>query len=129
MAAIAERDENIVLLEARVAEASKTTEVAEKLRGEVAEVKAQAKSDRIDFKLQLASCRNVKAVHAILGNHNGDVDKLKAAKPQLFAKHLAPEGGTGTTGLPNAGGASDEGKTLKHWREIAGLPADDKKQD
>ena len=37
-------------------------------------------------------------------------------------------GGSGTTGLPNAGAASDEGKTLKHWREIAGLTDDDKKE-
>ena len=36
--------------------------------------------------------------------------------------------GSGTTGLPNAGAASDEGKTLKHWREIAGLTDDDKKE-
>lgn len=27
--------------------------------------------------------------------------------------------------LPNAGAASDEGKTLKHWREIAGLTDED----
>lgn len=33
--------------------------------------------------------------------------------------------GSGTTGLPNAGAASDEGKTLKHWREIAGLTDED----
>ena len=30
--------------------------------------------------------------------------------------------------LPNAGVASDEGKTLEHWREIAGLTDDDDKQ-
>ena len=49
------------------------------------------------------------------------VDKLKAGEPWLFAKHMASEGADGTTGLPNAGAASGEGKTLKHWREVAGL--------
>ena len=54
------------------------------------------------------------------------MDALREAEPWLFAKHLAADGGgaSGTTGLPNAGTATDKGKTLKHWREIAGLPAD-----
>ena len=130
---IAERDEKIASLEAQVAEAAKNAETAEQLRGEIAELKAQGESDRIDFKLQLAGVRNVKAARALLGDHDNDVDKLKEAEPWLFeasGKH-AKDGngsGSGTTGLPNAGAASDEGKTLKHWREIAGLTDDDKKE-
>lgn len=63
------------------------------------------------------------------------MDKLKEAEPWLFVtvgKHAngGSAGSSGTTGLPNAGAASDEGKTLKHWREIAGLTddADTKKE-
>ena len=126
---IAERDARIAELEGQVAEAAKTAETAEKLRGEVAEVKAQGESDRIDFKLQLAGVRNVKAARALLSDHDNDVDKLKEAEPWLFestGRHAkGGNGGSGTTGLPNAGAASDEGKTLKHWREIAGLTDDD----
>ena len=127
---IAERDEKIASLEAQVAEAAKNAETAEQLRGEIAELKAQGESDRIDFKLQLAGVRNVKAARALLADHGNDVDKLKEAEPWLFeatGKHAKGGnfGGTGTTGLPNAGAASDEGKTLKHWREIAGLTDDD----
>ena len=120
---IAERDSKIATLEAQIAEAAKTAEAAESLRSEIAELKAQGESDRIDFKLQLAGCRNVKAARAILADHDNDVDKLKAAEPWLFTggKHMGGEGGSGTTGLPNAGAATDEGKQLKHWREIAGL--------
>ena len=130
---IAERDEKIASLEAQVAEAAKNAETAEQLRGEIAELKAQGESDRIDFKLQLAGVRNVKAARALLGDHDNDVDKLKEAEPWLFeatGKHAkgGSAGGSGTTGLPNAGAASDEGKTLKHWREIAGLTDDDKKE-
>jgi hypothetical protein len=124
---IAERDEKIASLEAQVAEAAKSAETAEQLRGEIAELKAQGESDRIDFKLQLAGVRNVKAARALLADHDNDVDKLKEAEPWLFeagGKH-AKGGNSGTTGLPNAGAASDEGKTLKHWREIAGLTDDD----
>ena len=126
---IAERDEKIASLEAQVAEAAKNAKTAEQLRGEIAELKAQGESDRIDFRLQLAGVRNVKAARALLSDHDNDVDKLKEAEPWLFeatGKHA--KGGSsssGTTGLPNAGAASDEGKTLKHWREIAGLTDDD----
>ena len=129
---IAERDEKIASLEAQVAEAAKNAETAEQLRGEIAELKAQGESDRIDFKLQLAGVRNVKAARALLSDHGNDVDKLKEAEPWLFeagGKHSkGGNAGSGTTGLPNAGAASDEGNTLKHWREIAGLSDDDKKE-
>lgn len=132
---IADRDARIAELEGQVAEAAKTAEAAEKLRGEVAEVKAQAESDRIDFRLQLAGVRNVKAARALLADHDNDVDKLKEAEPWLFeaeGKHSKGGSGSGggTTGLPNAGAATDEGKTLRHWREIAGLTdGDDKKKE
>ena len=130
--AVAERDERIAALEQQVADAAKNAEAAEVLRGEIAELKAQGESDRIDFKLQLAGVRNVKAARALLSDHDNDVDKLKEAEPWLFeatGKHAkGSNAGSGATGLPNAGAASDEGKTLKHWREIAGLTDDDKKE-
>ncbi len=129
---IAERDERIAALEAQVAEAAKSAEAAEALRGEIAELKAQGESDRIDFALQLAGVRNVKAARALLSDHAGDVEKLKEAEPWLFeaaggrAKG-GSVGGSGTTGLPNAGAATNEGRTLKRWREIAGLADDPEK--
>lgn len=57
--AVAERDEKIAALETQVDEAAKNAETAEQLRGEIAELKAQGESDRIDFKLQLAGVRKV----------------------------------------------------------------------
>ena len=118
--AIAERDERIAALEQQVADAAKNAEAAESLRSEIAELKAQGESDRIDFKLQLAGVRNIKAARAVLDDHGGDVEALKAAEPWLFADAPAsPQGGR--TGLPNAGTSSDEGKTMKRWRKLAGL--------
>ena len=72
----------------------------------------------------------MKAASALLSDHDNDGDKLKEPEPWLFetaGKHAkgGNSGGSGTTGLPNAGAASDEGKTLKQWREIAGLSNDD----
>ena len=118
--AVAERDEKIAALEAQVAEAAKNAETAERLRGEIAELKAQGESDRIDFKLQLAGVHNVKAARAVLGDHGGDIDKLKEAEPWLFADAPAKQQG-GRTGLPNAGTSTDTGKTMKRWRRLAGL--------
>ena len=123
---IAERDERIATLEQQVADAAKNAEAAEALRNEIAELKAQGESDRIDFKLQLAGVRNVKAARAVLDDHGGDVDALKEAEPWLFADAVASGSGAATprggkTGLPNAGAATDSGKTLRRWRRIAGL--------
>ena len=118
--AIAERDERIAALEQQVADAAKNAEAAEALRGEIAELKAQGESDRIDFKLQLAGVRNIKAARAVLDDHGGDIDKLKAEEPWLFADASGAQP-SGKTGLPNAGTSSDEGKTMKRWRRLAGL--------
>lgn len=131
--AIAERDERIAALEAQVAEASRNAEAAERLRAEIAELRAQGESDRVDFGLKLAGCRNVKAARAILGDHGDDIEKLKAEEPWLFVPGVpgvAGAGGgagAGATGLPNAGAASDEGRALRHWREVAGLVDSEKK--
>ncbi|MBP3886001.1 MAG: hypothetical protein J6D54_13830 [Olsenella sp.] len=130
-AQIAQRDQRIAELEGQVAEAAKNAEAADKLRGEISEVKAQAESDRLDFKLQLAGVRNVKAARALLGDYGNDVGKLKEAEPWLFegeGKHSKGGNAGGATGLPNAGAATDAGKQLRHWREVAGLTDDDSKK-
>ena len=121
-AQIAERDSRIAELEGQIAEAAKNAEAAEELRGEIAALKEQGASERIDFQLQLAGCRNVKAARAVLDDYKGDIDALKAAEPWMFQEQQAKQ--TGKTGLPNSGTASDEGKTLKRWRELAGLEDD-----
>ena len=78
---VVERNEKIAALEAQMADAAKNAETAERLRGEIAELKARGESDRIDFRLQLAGVRNVKAARAMLGDHGGDADALREAGP------------------------------------------------
>lgn len=84
--AIAERDERIAALEAQVADAAKSAEAAEELRAQIAELKAQGESDRVDFRLRLAGARNLKAARAVLADHDGDVEALVAAEPWLFSQ-------------------------------------------
>lgn len=120
-AAIAERDGRIAELEAQIVEAARTAETAERLRVEIADLKQQGAEERVDFSLQLAGCRNVKAARAVLADYGGDVDKMREAELWLFAKHAAAEGAAGKTGLPSAGAASDEGRDMKRWRRLAGL--------
>ena len=120
-AALKERDAKIAKLEGEIAEAAKTADAAEKLRAEMDELRRQGDEQRIGFELQLAGVRNVKAVRALLPDHGNDIEKLKAAEPWLFGEGAPAPAQTGATGLPNAGAATDEGATMKRWREIAGL--------
>ena len=120
-AVIAEKDGRISELEGKLADAEKMGQQAETLKSENEQLKNPAASDRIDFALQLAGCRSVKAARAVLDDYDGDIEKLKAAEPWMFAAHAADA--SGATGLPNAGAASDDGKDEKRWRRLVGLPA------
>jgi hypothetical protein len=129
-AVIAERDERIGALEAQVAEAARTTESAEDLTNQIAQLKAEATAEREEFSLKLAGVRNVKAARALLADHDGDVTALKEAEPWLFGQatpQTAPQGTGGATGLPSAGAATDDNRELKRWRSIAGLEDQDTK--
>lgn len=118
-ALLAERDAKIAELKGAIAEAAKSAEVAEALRKEMDELRRQGEEQRVEFELTVAGARNVKAARVLLDEHGGDVSKLKDAEPWLFDGATPRQGGK--TGLPNAGAASDEGKTMKRWREIAGI--------
>lgn len=118
-ALLAERDAKIAELEGAIAEAAKSAEAAEALRAEMDELRRQGEEQRVEFELTMAGARNVRAARVLLDEHGGDVSKLKEAEPWLFEGVASRQGGK--TGLPNAGAASDEGKTMKRWREIAGI--------
>lgn len=68
----------------------------------------------------------MKATRAILDKHENDIDKLKEAESWLFADAPA-KAQDGRTGLPNAGTSSDEGKTMRCCRTLAGLDDSDEK--
>lgn len=122
--AIKERDSRIAELEAQVAEAAKSAEAAEALRGEIAELKAQGEDQRVEFELRLAGVRNVKAAKAILSDHGGDVAALRKAEPWLFSEPKQSKQNGGITGLPSTGAAGDDGRLVRRWRRLAGLDDD-----
>lgn len=112
------QEARIAELEAQVAEAAKSKESAEALAAEIERVRAEAAEEKVAYELRLAGVHNVIAAKALLGEHAGDVGKLKAAEPWLFVG-AEPRGGT--TGLEPAGAAGGDDAELKRWRGIAGL--------
>lgn len=124
-AQLAERDKEIVELKAQAAAAAESQKRAKEMSDKIEALEKRAEDDRITYQLTLAGARNVKAARALLADHGGDVDKLKEAEPWLFGPGVA-KGGAGSTGLPNAGAATDSDKQLRHFYEVAGV-ADDKK--
>lgn len=68
----------------------------------------------------------MKATCAILDEHENDIDRLKEAESWLFADAPA-RAQDGRTGLSNAGTSSDEGKTMRRCRTLAGLDDSDEK--
>ena len=119
-AALAERDAKIAALEGRIAEAAQTAKAAKDLAKQIEDLKAASAAERTEFELKLAGARSVAAARALLGEHGGDVAKLKAAEPWLFADGQAP---AGATGLEPAGAAKADDVDMRRWREIAGLDA------
>lgn len=102
-----------------MAEAARSAEATEALREEIAPARAQAAADRTELELRLAGARSVKAAGALLADHGGDLEELKAAEPWLF------DGGAGgspapagATGLPNAGAATDDAAQLRRYEAM-----------
>lgn len=98
-----------------------TPPAADATEARIKELEERLAAQDVDFKLRLAGARK----QALLADHDGDVDALKAAEPWLFetpqvtSQHVSKP--KGKTGLPSAGAAVDSEKQLKRWREVAGL--------
>lgn len=108
---MADRDKKIAELEAQIAKAAKSVESANALTKQIEDLKASAADKRVGFELKLAGARNVTAAKALLAEHGGDVAKLKATEPWLFADAVA-----GSTGLEPAGVAAGAGVPSPGWR-------------
>lgn len=113
------RDAEIARLKEQVASAAQTVKATDELNAKIAELEEKAERERTDFELKLAGCRSTRAGRALLDEHDGDIEALKAAEPWLFCEETTTS--HGKTGLPNAGAATADDAVIAHWREIAGL--------
>lgn len=99
---IKERDDKIAELEAQIAEASKSDETAKELKEKIEALKAESADKDLTYELAMAGCVDAKAAKARLEDFEGDVNKLKAACPYLFAE----EKKTGSTGRKPVGAST-----------------------
>lgn len=103
---VANRDKTIAELRAKLAEKEKGGSDLEArlaaLEKQASDSKAEADAAKADAKLAAAGCVDCDLARAVLGDFDGDVAKLKEAKPYLFA----PQGGGKGTG-GRASGTSD----------------------
>ena len=87
---------------------AKSAATAESLTKQIEEPKASNEAEPIGFELRPAGVRSVAATKALLGEHGGDVAKLKAAEPWLFADSAG-----GATRLEPAGVAKAADADMK----------------
>lgn len=104
---IATKDAKIAELEKQIGEAAKTEAGRAALEKKIAELKDDQAEIRTDYELKLAGCtdeKKFKAAKKLVGDYEGDVDKLKADYPYLFADDKK-KGSTGKK--PEGAGGSD----------------------
>lgn len=115
---MAAKDEEIAKLRAQIDEAAKTEDGRKELQERIAQMETQLADSKVEHALEMAGCVNVKAARAVLGDYDGDVDKLKSECPYLFAQEKPK---TGSTGLPSGGAVSTAEQRRAKARAAAGL--------
>ena len=117
------RDKRIAELEAQLkaqndAKAARGDETA-KLRQDFEALQAQLADERENTALTAAGCVDLELGRAALGKYNGDVARLKEAKPYLFQQ--AQEKKVLSTGGRPAGTPSPDDERVRRARAAAGL--------
>jgi molecular chaperone GrpE (heat shock protein) len=87
-----------------------------KLEADLKAMQDRLADEKLTASLAAAGCVNAKAAKAVLGDYDGDVDKLKADCPYLFAQKKQ----TGSTGGAPAG--APKADEIAKARAAAGLP-------
>ena len=64
-----------------------------------------------------------------IAERDARIAELEGQVAEVAKSAEAAESQAGATGLPNAGAAADEGKTLRRWREVAGLADGDEDKE
>lgn len=100
------KDDEIDTLKKQIEESSKTEAGRKALEEKIGALEGKQAEMRTEYELKLAGCRDDKALKAaktLIGDYAGDVSKLKAECPYLFAE----EKQKGKTGFKPAGPAGD----------------------
>lgn len=108
------KDDEIAELRAQVDELTKTEEGRAEAQKRIDELEQTIKDDRLNFELEKAGCRNLKAGKALLDDYEGSVDKLKEAEPWLFEDEKK-----GSTGLKPGGTDALKNARLEKARKAA----------
>ena len=105
------KDDEIAELRKQIAESAKTEEGRKALEGKIAALEGKQADMRTEYEIKLAGIRDDKALKAaksMIGDYDGDVSKLKADCPYLFAE----EKQKGKTGFKPEGPAGDVDERL-----------------
>ena len=94
-----------------------------KLEADLKAMQDRLADEKLTASLAAAGCVNAKAAKAVLGDYDGDVDKLKADCPYLFRKSQS-----GSTGGAPAGATGTHEDRVRKAREAAGTARYHKEQ-
>ena len=87
-------------LQARIDDSAKTEKAREELKAEVRKARDEIAAEKLNWKLEKAGCKNVKAAKAVLDDYEGDVAKLKSECPYLFEEEKKGATGLKPDGAP-----------------------------
>lgn len=94
-----------------------------KLEADLKAMQDRLADEKLTGALAAAGCVNAKAAKAVLGDYDGDVEKLKADCPYLFRKSQS-----GSTGGAPAGATGSHEDRVRRAREAAGTARYHKEQ-
>ena len=112
---VAALNKRIEELQAQLDDAAKTEKAREELKKEVQSARDAIKEEKLNWQLEKAGCKNLKAAKALLDDYEGDVAKLKSDCPYLFEE----EKPSGSTGGKPSGPADDKEERLERARKAA----------
>ena len=112
---VAALNKKIEELQSQIDDAAKTEKARDDLKKEIQKARDDIKEEKLNWQLEKAGCKNLKAAKVLLDDYEGDISKLKADCPYLFED----EKPSGSTGGKPSGPTDDKEKRLEMARKAA----------
>ena len=112
---VAALNKKIEELQSQIDDAAKTEKARDDLKREIQKARDDIKEEKLNWQLEKAGCKNLKAAKVLLDDYDGDISKLKADCPYLFEE----EKPSGSTGGKPSGPADDKEERLERARKAA----------